>query len=283
MIHVNLFSHEERRSTNTISLENVSASRKLQFKDVIHHCCCIRRFNSVKSTIRHVSFSNDVGTKMLKDGIYSDVTLIVGDKTFKVHKHILSLQSDVFKAMFAQDMAENNSGIVKIDHFDAKVIEDMLRYLYTLTTQNLPKLAQELFKAAHKYKIHGLKSKCEEYFIFNLNRQNVIDILDLARIYDLKSLKKGAMTFVRNREDQMVKEESYQKFLCRDLSVSTVASTLSLCAMYGLDLVDVRIEAFKFVKNNNESLVWKKEFLDLFNSNGDLMKQLYIYICLIDS
>ena len=274
-IHVNLFSYEEMRSTNNMSLKNVSISTKVESKDVIHYCCCIRRFNCVKSTIRHVSFSQDIGTKMLKDGIYSDVTLIVGEKNFKVHKHILSLQSDVFKAMFSHNMAENESGIVKIDDFDVQVIEDMLQYIYTCTTQNLPKLAQELFKAAHKYEIHGLKSKCEEYLIFNLNHQNVIDILDLARIYDLKSLKKGASSFVHNRQDRMVKEESYRKFLCRDLSVSTVTSILLLCDEY--DLEDVKREAFKFVNDNNKSLVQNEEFLDLFDSETDLMRELYVY------
>ena len=278
-IHVNLFSHEEIRRTNKISLQNVRIPEsKWQSKNIIHYCCCIRRFNSVTSTIRHVSFSNDLVMKMLNDGIYSDVALIVGDKTFKAHKYILSLQSDVFKAMFSYNMAENDSCMVKIDDFDAQVIENMLQYIYTCTTPNLPKLALELFKVAHKYEIHGLKFKCEEYLIFNLNRQNVIDILELARIYDLKSVKNVATSFVHSHEADMVKEGSYQKFLCRDLSVSTVASTLLLCDEY--DLEDVRSLVFDFVKNNKKSIISNKEFLDLFNSNGDLMKQLFIHLCL---
>ena len=276
-IHVNLFCHDEIRRTNKISLKNTE-SLTVEPTDVIHYCCCIRRYNSVKSTISHLSSShvNDIMTKMLEDGIYSDVSLVVGEKTFKAHKQILSMQSDVFKAMFSHDMAENKSGILKIDGFDANVIEDMLLYIYTGTTKKLPKISGRLFEAADRYQIHGLKIKCEEYFIFYLNCTSVIYVLHLARTYGLKKLEDAAMSFVRNHEGEMVKELSYREFLCRDLSVSTVVPILLLSAKYGL--TDVQTKAFKFVKNNNQSLMQKKEFLNLFITNGGLMQKLYVYI-----
>lgn len=268
--HQFLFSDREIRVRESISIKRLFSMRRCR---IIHLCFYIRRFNKQ----RNLEFEHDdYGSMLIDTGNYSDVSLVVGDRVFKAHKHVLSSKSEVFRAMFTHEMTENQDGIVRIEDVDAEVIGEMLNYIYTGRAKNLRKIPRELFEAAHRYEILGLRSRCEEYFVFNLNCQNVIAILDMASLYELGEMKKGAMSFVSNHETDMVQEASFQKFLCRDLKVNTITETLKLCVKYGLE--DVKAKAFEYVKEHNRDMVRNEEFLDLFHSQPELMKEIYIYV-----
>ncbi len=61
----------------------------------------------------------------------SDVTLVCGVATFKLHKLLLSIVSPVFKAMFAHDgLEENKTNVVKMDDFDMKTIKTFFELAY---------------------------------------------------------------------------------------------------------------------------------------------------------
>ena len=87
---------------------------------------------------------------------------------FKVHKCVLAAHSDVFRAMFAhKETVENVQSCLKITDFDADIVGQMLKYLYTgelpeeLATENLT----ELLKIGEKYQLELLKSIIEEKLI----------------------------------------------------------------------------------------------------------------------
>lgn len=186
------------------------------------------------------------------------------------------MKSKVFQAMFSHNMSENRENVVRIDDVRFEVIEEMLFYIYHGKANNLSKMPQEIFGIAHQYDIIELKNKCQEYFIFNVTYQNVISILDMASLYGLPELKKSAMSFVSNHEQQMVREDSFHKFLCRDLKMNTLASTLKLCDKYSMQ--SVKSKAFEFVKKYNQAVAKNPEFLAMFTSHPQLMKALYVYI-----
>jgi hypothetical protein len=54
-------------------------------------------------------------------------------------------------------MKEQSTGVVEIADFDAKTIKALVEYLYKRSVENLSEVALELFKAADKYSIEGLK------------------------------------------------------------------------------------------------------------------------------
>ena len=91
-----------------------------------------------------------------REKMFTDVELKVGNRTFHVHRAILSARSPVFAAMFVSDMDESHTGIVEIKDIDADVFERFLEFLYTgrlRTTQNLG----VLWTAANKYDIKTLE------------------------------------------------------------------------------------------------------------------------------
>ncbi|XP_013782111.1 BTB/POZ domain-containing protein 6-like [Limulus polyphemus] len=93
----------------------------------------------------------------------SDVQFCVGQgnckKVFKAHRLILAMSSDVFKAMFFGQLKEKDS--VEIVDVSPDVFEYLLMYMYG---RNLPKVtihfAREIYYAADKYLIDGLKASC---------------------------------------------------------------------------------------------------------------------------
>jgi hypothetical protein len=65
--------------------------------------------------------------------------------------------SDVFMTMlFSPNYIEAKTGIIKIDDIRADIVEAMIRWLHVFELENLDVIANELFKAAHKYSIRPL-------------------------------------------------------------------------------------------------------------------------------
>uniref|UniRef100_T1KW97 BTB domain-containing protein n=1 Tax=Tetranychus urticae TaxID=32264 RepID=T1KW97_TETUR len=51
-----------------------------------------------------------------KNGKWSDVTVMNGDKKYQVHKHILSTSIPYFDKMFSSGLTEASSQVINLDH-----------------------------------------------------------------------------------------------------------------------------------------------------------------------
>ncbi|KAJ8679180.1 hypothetical protein QAD02_014967 [Eretmocerus hayati] len=234
----------------------------------------IHRFNSDLETSLEKECS--VGRVLMDDEATSDASVIVGDRVIPVHKCILASKSEVFKAMFAHNMKENLEGIVKIDEFDAEIIEELIKYVYTQKSTRLPEISRELFEAAHKYQIHDLEDKCKEYMIFNLNFDNAIDILDIAFLYNFGTFKKKVFAFIKKHEEEMAKNERYEEYLGRNIQVNNVAYKLKLCEKY--NLVILKKKLFHFVREHKKDVAKNANFMDLFKTHASLMGELFTHL-----
>lgn len=90
---------------------------------------------------------------LLKNGLFSDVALIVGDgtKIFPAHKAILATRSKVFEAMFKHEaFEESEKNEVNITDVDAEIFEQLLKYIYTSKIPPMETNAVELLIAADK-------------------------------------------------------------------------------------------------------------------------------------
>jgi hypothetical protein len=101
-------------------------------------------------------FNNSINdmSQLFSDAELTDVEIICGDQTFKCHKLILALKSDVFKAMlYTNKCTENTTGTVRVDDIDAKTMNTMIKYLYhnKITYEEATDL--DLIVAANKYNI----------------------------------------------------------------------------------------------------------------------------------
>ncbi|KAK3343294.1 BTB/POZ protein [Neurospora tetraspora] len=69
--------------------------------------------------------------KLLESGLFSDVTVRCGDRTWNLHKNILCSRSIWFEKALTGNFEEAKSGIVNIENFEPEAIDILIRYIYT--------------------------------------------------------------------------------------------------------------------------------------------------------
>ena len=113
--------------------------------------------------------------------------------------NILSTRSDVFRAMFQADMAENRTNKVTIKDIDSAVVREMLYFVYTGATNEdvfrEKSKSRELLVAAERYQLNVLKSICEDHLCSNLQ---------------INKLRKMAMKVIARNIVKFVETEEYQ-------------------------------------------------------------------------
>ncbi|KAH9399419.1 hypothetical protein TYRP_017831 [Tyrophagus putrescentiae] len=124
--------------------------------------------------------------KLRKSGTFTDVTVIVEKKQtkerkeFPAHKAILSARSDVFAAMFNAKYVENLTNKVVIDDIEPNIFQELLNYIYygqvSMDLQNV----DNIFKAADKYEVMGLRGICEKFRSEHLKMEDVPDVIKFA-------------------------------------------------------------------------------------------------------
>ncbi|VDP10438.1 unnamed protein product [Soboliphyme baturini] len=139
--------------------------------------------------------SDDLGA-LFESQQFTDCTLFVQGKEFRVHKSILAARSAVFAAMFEHEMEEKKRNRVLITDVDADVLHEMLRYTYTGRAPSLDRMADHLLAAADKYALERLKVMCEHALCAGLTIDNACDTLILADLHSAEQLKQQAMDFI---------------------------------------------------------------------------------------
>ena len=152
-------------------------------------------FEEPNLTPRAINKLEDDLISLLASGDGSDIALIVGEKTFKVHRNILSSRCEVFKAMLASDMLEQATNLIRITDLDPEVVQEMLTYIYSGTIPNIAEadMAENLLNCAEKYQLKELKQICCSELVKRLNSDNAIDMLCKAHMYNVDSLKKACI------------------------------------------------------------------------------------------
>ena len=92
---------------------------------------------------------------------HSDLKLRCGDQDFPCHKFMLASRSDVFCAMFAHDMKENQLGVVQLDDTEPQVVKQFLAFIYTDHFDDTSfATVSRLLPLAEKYNVKRLCSLC---------------------------------------------------------------------------------------------------------------------------
>lgn len=128
---------------------------------------------------------------------FGDVSIIVGGKTLRAHKDILSARSTVFAIMFGIDMLESSSNTVTITEFSFDTIHALLKYIYYGKTEEDAENHVELFKAAALYDLKILQRDCERILCDNVDMDNVTSLLVLCDLYYAPLLKISVLTYLR--------------------------------------------------------------------------------------
>ncbi|XP_055350911.1 BTB/POZ domain-containing protein 2-like isoform X1 [Paramacrobiotus metropolitanus] len=122
---------------------------------------------------------------VLASGQISDVKFAVGHehgtvRVFSAHKFILSLNSDVFDAMFNGELAESATEPIKIPEILPEAFAVMLQYMYSGSTERhlqTENLFQTIY-CADKYNLPMLLEACLKFARSQLKIDNCLMFLD---------------------------------------------------------------------------------------------------------
>lgn len=149
------------------------------------------RCKVIKRKIPECRLQEDFNT-LFETQKFSDVTLLVGDRKFQGHKHILATRCSVFAAMFEDEMVER----VSITDVDYEVLIEILRFIYTGKAANLDQMAEAVLPAAGKYALGRLKVLCEVALLQNLTVDNACETLILADLHNAEQLRSQTLEYI---------------------------------------------------------------------------------------
>ncbi|XP_070377323.1 BTB/POZ domain-containing protein 6-B-like [Dermacentor albipictus] len=119
----------------------------------------------------------------LESGRYADVEFVVRSgpysvsRTFKAHKQLLAIRSDVFGAMFRGSLRERDTVLIRDLHPDG--FRGLLKYVYTgRSAINNIEDAIYTRDAAKKYRFLDLANTCTEYIESHLEAEDVCTVID---------------------------------------------------------------------------------------------------------
>ena len=146
------------------------------------------------------------------DPEYSDVEVECDEETFHCHQTILSIRSEVFRAMFQLNMKENRTKKVTIKDFDPDVVREMLRFIYTGDTKEdvLKEKSRELLNLAEMYQLDVLKNICEDKLCSTLTISNSIEYLVLGDMHQADKLRRMALRVIARNMTTLVATEEYK-------------------------------------------------------------------------
>ncbi|XP_057319925.1 TD and POZ domain-containing protein 1-like [Microplitis mediator] len=134
-----------------------------------------------------------------KNTEFSDVVIKVKDKEFPAHKMVLASHSPVLRTMLTTDMKESNENCITFQDFNEDLVNELLTYFYTGKLEKANddyNMALKLLEFGGMYQVNELKNICGLILGNNLKLDNVLILLEYARIHECQILKQRAIAFI---------------------------------------------------------------------------------------
>lgn len=163
---------------------------------------------SIRSAVPFTAVSHNPGMafinaaktqlKMLQDPQFSDFTITVEGKKFKVHRAILANASQVFAKLFTAEMKEARSGECTVEDIKPAIFEQLLEFIYGgKLPDNLANVSMKLYEAAHYYEIEDLKEICLPHLFAMIETANPVELFKWATAYDIENLMLELWTIIK--------------------------------------------------------------------------------------
>ena len=134
--------------------------------------------------------------------------IICNGEDFYFNKTLLSLVSEVFQKMLQGNSKEAKENCVEICDFSPDTIRTFEKFSFSSEKIKPEEITVELLMFANKYFMKPLETKCKNYFVSTLNKDNLQDFIKAAYdIDDEKMLQVGAKYFSRIKSDLKDSEE----------------------------------------------------------------------------
>lgn len=174
-----------------VKMMHLDVKSRLEFKFVGKFA---QNFHGAIAGLRSLT-SKSLGN-LLKDELFSDLTIISVGKMFKVHKCVLANASKVFSSMLSDGLNETKIKPTMIN-CSADVVENFLKFIYEghipFRQMKNTLLCCDLFELAHRYKVQILEEICKRYVTQmknckQIDSKNALKVFEFAEMYQFKHL-----------------------------------------------------------------------------------------------
>ncbi|CAG7729075.1 unnamed protein product [Allacma fusca] len=160
--------------------------------------------------------------KLYKNPNFSDVKILCGDVTFPAHKIVLASQSQVFEKMLESPMKEAKTNEIKFDNFPVDTVEMMLKYLYQVTVDMpiRPNGILDLLNVAEMYDLKRLKIACLDFMISSMSDENVGEYNVMAHRYNASEKYKSVFRqYCQESHKILIQKPAYLKLFKENLDM----------------------------------------------------------------
>ncbi|XP_071042450.1 uncharacterized protein [Parasteatoda tepidariorum] len=161
--------------------------------------------------------------RMLTQTMNTDVTIRVEDTTIKAHKNILCARSPVFCKMFEHSSLETTNDKIVVTDIRTSIMKKLINYLYCGEKGGLQyEEACELYYAADKYEILGLRLACMKDLLSLLDVNNACPMLSLAYRHSDDAFKEEIMNFISKNFKSIANTESWIELTDKDTKLAAL-------------------------------------------------------------
>ncbi|XP_077371623.1 kelch-like protein 25 isoform X1 [Festucalex cinctus] len=159
--------HENRKSRTSTGSMNISLFHKPSHPD---------------SVLTHLN-------TMRKQGMFTDITLWAGDRSFQCHRAVLAACSRYFEAMFSGGLRESMDSEVNFrDSIHPEVLELLLDFAYSSRVIINEENAESLLEAGDMLQFHDIRDAAAEFLEKNLHSSNCLGMMLLSDAHQCKRL-----------------------------------------------------------------------------------------------
>ncbi len=133
-----------------------------------------------------------------KNGLFCDITLLIGPRKHPIsaHRLVLSSASEYFKTMFTTNLKEGSQSTIELPKTEVSVMELLLDYVYVGVLDVTDDTIEKLIRAANYFGMLDLYDKCVKYVKTRINNRNSIEILEFAEHMGNNDLKEFAKQYI---------------------------------------------------------------------------------------
>ncbi|XP_063904111.1 BTB/POZ domain-containing protein 9-like isoform X3 [Zophobas morio] len=139
--------------------------------------------------------SEDMAPYYLKE-TFSDIQIILSDKTIHAHKIVLAARCKYFESLLMQDPKQTQ---IEVINAPSNAFETILYYIYTGTVviASLDEnYVSDILKLAHEYSLKTLVQIINEKMASIVDSTNVCFLLNIANAHDMDELRKTCHTLI---------------------------------------------------------------------------------------
>lgn len=185
-----------------------------------------------KSSISAVDQLSECFEQLFKDGRdLSDVTFIVDEKEFYLHRCVLASRSSYFRALLFGGMRESQEDKVELRDTSDAAFSKLIFFIYTgrIELQLLDKdLVLDILRLAHRYGLEQLVSLLSKFLNSTLRLRDVCKIFNHAIMFQLDDLVQSTSDFMDRHATEIL--ESEELLNLSDDALIKLISRNSFCA-----------------------------------------------------